>query len=69
MDAPDIDLDDLGEHWMTVSLGKDRPMARINLISTDEGIVVDVWSDREDATAPAASTYAFDEDLLPEEDD
>jgi hypothetical protein len=49
--------------WLHVDLGAGRPTARVNIISTDEGIVVDVWRDGDDEAAPVASTYAFDEDL------
>jgi|PlaIllAssembly_1097288.scaffolds.fasta_scaffold200815_3 hypothetical protein len=60
-----INLDESGgEHWIIARLGADRPVVRINIISTDEGIIVDVWRDDDTAAAPAASTYAFDDDLL-----
>ena len=51
------------DHWLLVSLGKGRPLCRVNIIATDEGVVVDVWRDGDDEAAPVASTYAFDEDL------
>lgn len=51
--------------WLTVSLGPDRPTVSLNVIATDEGIVLDLYPiGYEDGDrGPVASTYAFDGDF------
>jgi hypothetical protein len=51
-----------GAGWFTV-----KGFA-IRILSTDEGIVVDVYRDGNEMDSPIASTYAFDADLLDEDD-
>lgn len=36
---------------------------------SDEGIVLDVWKDGKDQDGPVFTTYFFDDDLMPDEDD
>jgi hypothetical protein len=58
------------DHWVRVVMlsgdDRQRPVARVGIISTDEGIVLDLWPDDDLADDVAASTYAFDEDLIPD---
>jgi hypothetical protein len=35
----------------------------IRILSTDEGVVVDVWKDGGEMDSPIASTYAYDSDI------
>lgn len=53
------------DHWVrVVMLGPEpRPVVRVGIIPTDEGVVVDLWPDDDLADDVAASTYAFDIDL------
>lgn len=46
-----------GAAWFTV-----KGFA-IRILSTDEGVVVDIWKDGEVMDSPIASTYAFDADI------
>ena len=38
----------------------------INIIRTDEGVVVDVWEKGFEGSEPVATTYAFNYELKPE---
>jgi len=60
-----IDLSKSGSEdaWFVVQLGQDRPKARVNVIRTDEGLVIDVWPDDDDSPESVASTYVFDAEL------
>ena len=40
----------------------------INIIRTDEGVVVDVWEKEFKGAEPVATTYAFNSELEPEEE-
>jgi hypothetical protein len=39
----------------------------INIVKTDEGVVVDIWEKDFEGSESIASTYAFDAELEPEE--
>jgi hypothetical protein len=43
-----------GAAWFTVK------SFAIRILSTDEGVVVDIWKDGGEMDSPIASTYAFD---------
>lgn len=54
--------------WLTIELPGGRPRAELNIVVTDEGLVLDLYGQqREDADEadmePVASMYAFDADL------
>tara|TARA_R110000822_G_scaffold38129_2_gene106076 strand:- start:259 stop:450 length:192 start_codon:yes stop_codon:yes gene_type:complete len=40
----------------------------INIIRTDEGVVVDVWEKKFEGAEPIATTYAFNSELEPEDE-
>ena len=46
-----------GAAWFTV-----KGFA-IRILSTDEGVVVDIWKDGGEMDSPIASTYAFDQEI------
>jgi hypothetical protein len=46
-----------GVAWFTVK------SFSIRILSTDEGVVVDVWKDGGEMDSPIASTYAYDSDI------
>jgi hypothetical protein len=46
-----------GAAWFTV-----KGFA-IRILSTDEGVVVDIWKDGGEMDSPIASTYAHDSDI------
>lgn len=50
--------------WLSIDLGPGRPFASLNIISTDEGLVIDVYPMDYEEGAPVGSTYVFDADLL-----
>ena len=47
-------IDPANDYWVTLWGWA------VNLIRTDEGIVVDVWVDKPGQDEPVATTYAFD---------
>ena len=47
-----------GAAWFTVK------GFSIRILSTDEGVVVDIWKDGGEMDSPIASTYAHDEDIV-----
>lgn len=51
--------------WVTIHLGGGRPSASLNIIKTDEGIVLDLYPYKDEMSDSAASTYCFDDDLAP----
>ena len=53
-----------GSFWATVLPGGDRPAFSVGISTTDEGIVIDVHSPQGEMSAPIASTYAFDQDVI-----
>lgn len=46
-----------GAAWFTVK------GFSIRILSTDEGVVVDIWKDGGEMDSPIASTYAFDQEI------
>jgi hypothetical protein len=50
-----------GAAWFTV-----KGFA-IRILSTDEGVVVDIYNEGEEMESPIASTYAHDEDIATDE--
>jgi len=52
--------------WLTVDLNRGGPSYSLNIIRTDEGIVLDLYVlDHEDSdNGPIATTYALDNDAL-----
>lgn len=54
--------------WLTLDMGIDRPTYSLNIVKTDEGIVLDLYlCDKEDM-GTVATTYAFDQDAHDFED-
>lgn len=51
-----------GDTWLTVDLGPGRPVARVNLLNTSEGLIVDMYGYHQDQ--PVATTWATDDDIL-----
>jgi hypothetical protein len=51
-----------GDTWITVDLGPGRPQARVNLLNTSEGLILDMYGYHQDE--PVASTWATDDDIL-----
>jgi hypothetical protein len=51
-----------GSAWLTVDLNNGRPKFSVNIVRTDEGMVVDVYPEGQEDGGPVASTYAFDEE-------
>jgi len=50
--------------WIDIQLPDGRPALSLNIIVTDEGIVLDLYPlDMEDGE-PVASTYAFNQDIV-----
>lgn len=54
------------DHWVELDLGPDRERFAVNIIRTDEGVVLDLYGidakgDITDDTV--ATTYAFDSDV------
>lgn len=55
--------------WITVDLNGGRPKFSLAIIRTDEGFVLDAFADEGEMGEPVATTYAFDTDLVPEDEE
>jgi len=50
--------------WLTVDTNRGGPKYSVNIVKTDEGLVVDVYLLDREMDDPVASTYVFDQDAL-----
>jgi hypothetical protein len=54
----------VGAFWLMVVPGEGRPRFSVGIVSTDEGIVIDVWPEHGEMGESLGTTAVFDQDVI-----